>query len=243
VNGLPRRVGTGWHRLSRNGKRIVVGALVAVAVAIVLVTQLGSRPTVLFIGDSLTYQSTAALTQDATARGFTASVYGVAGSGILDTQTNWLARAKFYIAAEKPATVVVEFIGDYGLYGTLPGVADRSPSFYAQWAARAQQLEDVLAADGAIVYWVIGPPLQSPTLSAELAQIDGIYSHLKVPGAGGAPPLIDTTKAFGTVTGAYTPTVSTRHGTPVTVRLPDGIHFTPAGISLFAKTLTAHLGG
>jgi hypothetical protein len=199
----------------------------------------GPRPTVLVIGDSLTYESAAAISQDLTAEGYQPDVHAVPGSGILDTQINWLQRAQQYVQADKPAIVVVEFIGDYGLFGELPGIADRTPAFDADWAARAQSLEDALASSGARVYWVVGPPLQNPVDEQTLLQLDSSYSHLHVPGVAANPPLIDITKTFGTATGGYTPNVPGPGGTPVVVRLTDGIHFTPAGVALYAQDIAS----
>jgi hypothetical protein len=197
-------------------------------------------PTVLCIGDSLTYESSAAIEHDLVSKGFVPQVHAVPGSGILDTGVNWLARAKQYVAAENPTTVVVEFIGDYGLFGTQPGIADRTPAFYALWASRAQALEDVLTARGARVYWVVGPPLRNPAEEAGLITLDNIYAHLRAPGSSASPlPLINITKVFGTPSGGYTGSLPGPNGAPVAVRLPDGIHFTPAGIVLFANSIAS----
>jgi hypothetical protein len=201
-------------------------------------TAFGPKGTALCIGDSLTWESATAISHDLRAEGISAQIHAVPGSGLLDTQINWLARAQQYVAEYQPTVVVAEFVGDYGLFGKQPGLVESTPAFYADWAVQAQDLENILASHGARVYWVVGPPLESTASEAELLNLDAIYAHLHAPsGSTDKPKLIDTTKAFGTPSGVYTPSVSISGGPPQVVRQPDGIHFTPAGVALFAKTI------
>jgi hypothetical protein len=231
-------------RPASRSRRVWTWAAVVIIVAgastYVAVRELTSKGTVLCIGDSLTWESASALRGELDAKGFTPQIQAVPGSGLLDTQINWSARAQLFIARYKPKIVVAEFVGDYGLFGTPPGLFDGTPTFLADWAVRAQDLENILGAQGAQVYWVVGPPLENPASEDKLVQLDQIYARLKAPpGSTKKPLLIDTTKVFGTSTGGYTPSVTVSGGgQPVTVRLPDGTHFTPAGTSLFAQTIS-----
>jgi hypothetical protein len=239
MNEIPKRT---WRARSAFGKRMVLvwvaaGALVVGTAAYVAVAALAPKATALYIGDSLTWESATAISQDLQAKGFTPQIHAVPGSGLLDTQVNWLTRAQQYVAEYKPKVVVAEFVGDYGLFGKPPGLVEDTPAFFADWAVQAQDLENILASQGAQVYWVVGPPLENPASEAELIKLDAIYAHLHAPaGSTDKPLIINTVKEFGTASGGYTPSVPVS-GQPVTVRLPDGTHFTPAGVTLFAKTV------
>ncbi len=220
-----------------------IGGAIVLVIAIVVPVAVfgGSRSSILIIGDSLTYQSSSALQADLGAKGFSTHVEAVPGSGLLDTVTNWNLRAQQLIAADKPDEVVVEFIGNYGLLGAQPGIADGTPQFYDQWRNAAQDLEDVLTARHAQVYWVIGPPLASPVNQAKLTTLDRIYESLHAPTTSGTPPLIDVSKAFSAPTGGFAEYLPEPDGTPVQMRLPDGIHFTLAGIARYAGTVAQSL--
>ena len=196
----------------------------------------------LFIGDSLTYQSSAALQADLKARGVSTRVQAVSGSGLLDTQLNWTERARNLIAADNPDEVVVEFIGNYGLKGAQPGIVDGTPQFYDRWHAAAQQLEDILTSRNAQVYWVIGPPLGQAFYQIRLTTLDGIYESLHAPNvAAGRPPIIDVGTAFSTPTGTYSEYLPGPRGALVQMRLADEVHFTLAGIARYAGTVTRAL--
>ena len=93
------------------------------------------------------------------------------------------------MASFDPDIVVVEFIGNYGVFGTRPGIVARSPQFYAAWAAAAQELERILTTRGAQVYWVIGPPVPLPTSQRQLLQLDHIYETLEAPNTASGHPL------------------------------------------------------
>ncbi len=200
------------------------------------------RPSVLFIGDSLTYQSSSALEADLGAKGFSTRVQAVSGSGLLDTQLSWTERARHLIATDDPNEVVVEFIGNYGLKGAQPGIADGTPQYYGRWRAAAQQLEDILTSRNAQVYWVIGPPLGETFYQIRLTTVDGIYESLHAPNvASGRPPIIDVVKAFSAPSGVYSEYLPGPRGTLVQMRLADEVHFTLAGIARYADTVARTL--
>jgi uncharacterized protein len=221
----------------------VAGAIV-VTIAIIVPLFLLSRhdPSVLCIGDSLTYESSPALEADLWARGYSTQVQAMPGSGLLDTQINWIEWASQLIAADNPDEVVVEFIGNYGLLGAQPGIADGTPQFYERWRMAAQFLEDVLASRGAQVYWVIGPPLAKPFNQMKLTTLDGIYeSHHAPNDASGRPPIINVVNAFSAPNGGYSAYLPGPDGPFVQMRLPDGIHFTSAGIARYADIVAQTL--
>lgn len=221
-----------------------VGVAIVLTIAIIVPLQISDdhRRSVLLIGDSLTYQSSSALKADLGARGFSTHVQAVSGSGLLDSQLSWTERARQLIAADNPDEVVVEFIGNYGLKGAQPGIADGTPQYYDRWRTAAQQLEDILTSRNAQVYWVIGPPLGETFYQIRLTTLDGIYESLHAPNvASGRPPIIDVMKAFSAPSGVYSEYLPGPRGTLVQVRLADEVHFTLAGIARYADTVARTL--
>ena len=106
----------------------------------------------------------------------------------------------------------------------------------------AQFLEDVLASRGAQVYWVIGPPLAKPFNQMKLTTLDSIYESLHAPNdASGSPPIINVVNAFSAPNGGYSADLPGPDGTFVQMRLPDGIHFTSAGIARYADIVAQSL--
>lgn len=210
--------------------------IVVAAVAAPLAVLEAQKKTVVMLGDSLTAESYWAAA-DYLGQGYTVQPAAIGGSGLLDTQVNWVARSQQVIDDTNPSVVVAEFIGDYGLLGERPGVVAHSPAWYEQWAQVAQQMEDVLTSRGAKVYWVIGPPVQDPANNQAIVELDKIYANLHAPTASGHPPLINVTPLLTGGTGKYTEDLPGPGGTPVEVRTPDGTHFTVYGIALFGKAV------
>jgi hypothetical protein len=221
----------------------VGGAIVlTVAITVPFLLPGGRRPSVLFIGDSLTYESRSALKADLGTKGFSTQVEAVPGSGLLDTQLSWTKWARHLIAADNPDEVVVEFIGNYGLKGAQPGIVDGTPQYYDRWRTAAQLLEDILTSRNAQVYWVTGPPLGETFYQTRLTTIDGIYESLHAPNvASGRPPIIDVVSAFSGPNGGYSEYLPGPRGTLVQMRLADQVHFTLAGIARYAGTVTRTL--
>lgn len=235
--GSPRNTGLSG-RLRRRRWPLALAGLVVVGVLawmILVLTSGGTR--VLSLGDSLTAQSDTQIMDDLGGRGYDVRVNALSGSGLLDAKVDWNAIARVQVQDFNPRVAVVEFIGNYGPYGTRPGIVDGSPAFYLAWAAAAQQLENTLASRGAKVYWVIGPPVQSAKLQQKVSRIDQIYAKLRPPGSTKTVPLINMYKAFGGPGGTFREFLPGPNGKPVQVRAPDGTHLAPAGVALFSKTI------
>ncbi len=224
------------HRRWPWAMALVVGAI---AIAVIVVAPLVVHQRVLCIGDSLTTGAAQAISDQLLAKGFDPEVHAIPGSGLLDTKLNWIDQAHQLIAQLDPDTVVVEFIGDYGLLGERPGVASNSPQFFTEWAAAAQQLEDILTSRGAQVYWVLGPSVAQVVGEHELVSLDYIYQALRAPNTpSGRPLTIDAVRPFSLHGVGYSEFLPDATGHPVQIRTPDGTHLTAAGDQLFAKTLT-----
>jgi hypothetical protein len=218
----------------------VLGLVVVVAaVATPLGVAEAKRTPVVLMGDSLIAEAAPAISTYLD--GFGYSVYSqaaVPGSGLLDTQMNWLAKGRELIAQYDPSVVVVEYVGNYAYFGGIPGVSVYTPTFYRDWTNAAQQLENILTSRDATVYWVIGPPVGVTVPEAGIVALDRIYEHLHAPNtASGVPPLIDVTPGLTGGTGKFSEYLPGPGGAPVQVRQPDGVHFTPYGATLLARAI------
>ncbi len=226
-------------------RRVTLAALAAVVVVVLglgaVVIVLTSHRKVLLIGDSIMQSAGPAATGGLQNQGFQVQVVAYFGTGLLDTRFDWLARMRQLVAQYHPDIVVVEFVGNYGLFGTRPGIADMTPQFYAAWAAAAQQATDILSSDHAQVYWVLGPPMAKPAMQQKLTTLDMIYLALRAPASPARRPLfVDQVKPFTDPQGRYLPSVVDAAGMPVPLRQPDGVHLaSPAGTQRFADAITA----
>lgn len=218
---------------------LLVAVIVAVAVTLPLSVVEHQAKTAVLVGDSLTAESASSISTFLEARGYSVYSEAIPGSGILDTEVDWLARSRQFIDQYNPNVVTVEFIGDFGYLGTPPGVQANTPIFYRDWALAAQELENILTSRGAQVYWVIGPPVANPTIQTTITNLDRIYEHLHAPNtASGTPPLINVTPALTNPGGRYTEFLPDPDGgAPIQVRTPDGIHLSLYGVVLFGRAI------
>jgi hypothetical protein len=207
------------------------------------VIALTSHRKVLLIGDSIMQSAGPAATGDLQRQGFQVQVVAYFGTGLLDTKFDWLDRMRQLVAQYQPDIVVVEFVGNYGLFGTRPGIADMTPQFYAAWASAAQQATDILSADHAQVYWVLGPPMAKQVMEQKLTTLDTIYMALRAPASPARRPLfVDEVTPFVDAQGRYLPSVVGPDGKQVPLRLPDGEHLAvPEGTQRFADAITSAL--
>ncbi|MGH9008116.1 MAG: hypothetical protein ACRDV6_10490 [Acidimicrobiales bacterium] len=199
--------------------------------------------TVVLMGDSLLNEGAPDITAALEKEGYSVdSSLAVNGAGILDTQIHWLAKARRLINDEDPSVVVVEYVGNYAVFGGVKGISVYSRPFYTLWGQASQRLENVLTARGASVDWVIGPPVGLKVPEEGIKVFDRIYAHLHAPNTpSGRVPLIDVTPAVTDGTGHYTASVSGPDGHMVQVRQSDGVHFTDYGASLFANAIVSAL--
>ena len=96
---------------------------------------------------------------------------------------------------------------------------------------------------GATVVWVGMPPMQSPALNAEMADINA-----RGPAAGRQRPATGDLHQHAQVAraraqGGYTAFVTNAAGQVVNVRTPDGIHLTPGGGQVVAQQVIDRAAG
>jgi hypothetical protein len=207
--------------------------------AVVIV--LTSHQKVLLIGDSIMQSAGPAATADLSREGYQVQVQAYFGTGLLDTRFDWLGKMRQLVDQFRPDIVVVEFVGNYGGFGSRRGISDMSPQFYAAWATAAQQATDILASRHAQVYWVLGPPAGRPALQAKITALGTIYLGLHAAASPARHPLfVNEVKPFTDAQGRYLASIPA-DGAPVPLRLPDGLHLAAAGTQRFADAITATL--
>lgn len=224
-----------------------MGALVIGAAASVVVpletAQAQTTKTVVLIGDSLLNEAAPDIAGALQQQGYTVDAsLAVKGAGPLDTQINWLAKARQLVTQEDPSLVVVEYVGNYAVFGGIKGISVYTRPFYRLWGEASQHLEDILTARGASVYWVIGPPVGPKAPNEGIKIFDKIYAHLHAPNTpSGRVPLIDVTPEVTGGTGHYVEFLPGPNGNKEEVREPDGVHFTTVGSALFANAIVRAL--
>jgi hypothetical protein len=189
---------------------------------------------VLLIGDSLMHQAAPGIA--AALPGSAVVDEAVPGSGLLDGDVDWFARAQELVERYRPDVVMVSFIGNYDASeGTL--VAD-TPEYYAAWADAAERLTDLVRASGARVDWVAQPPLRSPNFYGLAAErTDQLYLTYATLAREPGVDLVDADGAIATAAGGYAEQGSVC-GVTTTLRIADGVHFTSTG----ARWWGVHLG-
>jgi hypothetical protein len=108
------------------------------------------------------------------------------------------------------------------------------------YAGRVAAFMQLTQSGGATVLWIGMPPMQSPPLSSEMADIDVIDQR---EAALRTPPIhfISSWTLLGTPQGAYSPFITNAAGQVIDVRTPDGIHLTPAGGEVLSQTVLNYL--
>jgi len=222
---------------------LLVLALVVAAIVVPLSLGDGPPSRLALVGDSLMAGAAPDIAADLGLRANQVNAsLAVDGAGLLDTDPDWLSRARTLVSEFDPTVVVVEYVGNYGTYGApLPGVSVYSPAFYRDWARQAQRLEDILTARGATVDWVLGPPIAPRVPNRGLQRLDGIYERLHTPG-GGSVPSIDITPAVTGGTDRYQAFLPGPNGQRMQIHLAGGVHFTPYGYSLMARAIADGVG-
>jgi hypothetical protein len=198
---------------------------------------------VLIVGDSIGLDMGGALQSDLAGTGVvTAALDGKESTGLTRPDYfNWPAELASDLHTDNPQVVVImmgandaqDFLGP-------PDTPYTSPQWNALYSQRVQQFMQIAQSGGAEVIWVGMPPMQNPSLSAQMADIDALDKNQA---AGSKPPItfISTWKSLGTPTGGYTAFVTNASGQIVNTRTPDGIHLTPGGSQVVAQQVIAQM--
>ncbi len=194
---------------------------------------------VLEIGDSLGIDLGDQLQSQLDATGVARTTMASVGDSGLSNAWfyDWPAHLATLLATDRPQVVVV-FLGandDQGL--DVAGVA-AEPGTPAWATAYAQRVDDVLQEStgaGARVVWVGMPPMADPDLNAAMGREDVIYQREteRFPGT----LYVSSGPVLGDAAGPYEAFGPDPSAGQVALRTPDGVHLTPAGAGLLARTV------
>jgi hypothetical protein len=121
----------------------------------------------------------------------------------------------------------------------LPRRAEQDPQWRARYTAVVEEMLEVLAGDGRTVYW-IGAPIMSDTAYSERVKgVNSVYQEVaaKHPEA----TYVDAFTIFSGPDGEFASTLPRDDGRFVRVRARDGIHLTPDGGDVLARTVLEQL--
>ena len=113
--------------------------------------------------------------------------------------------------------------------------AERDPEWRAQYSALVEQMLTVLGGNGRPVYWVGAPVMADAELSERVQDVNDVFREV----AAKHPEVtyVDAYALFSSPGGAFASTLAVPGGGVARVRAADGIHFTPEGGDLLAKTV------
>ena len=198
---------------------------------------------VLIVGDSIGLDMGGALQSDLAGTGLVnAALDARESTGLVRPDYfNWPVELSNDIKADNPQVVVV-MIGANDAQDFLgpPDTPYASPDWNGLYAQRVAQFMQIALSTGAVVVWVGMPPMQNPTLSAQLVDLNTVVQH-QAAATKPAVTYIDTEKSLGTPTGGYTAFSTNAAGQIVNTRTPDGTHLTPGGSQVVAQQVIAQL--
>jgi len=204
---------------------------------------------VLLVGDSVMSQAYEPHQRRFAAEGVRTVYAGGPASGPLSPQGDWATQLQAWVAAEDPDVVVLEACCNYTIepdqrYVDADGavVVPGSGAVVVAWEREVRRLLDLAGDGGARVVLVRFAPVQTNgyygDMEGHVAAVNALYDRLaaELPGV----ELLD----WGTVLapeGTYARDVPGPDGSPVRVRLDDGVHLTDAGSDLVAGATVAHV--
>jgi hypothetical protein len=203
---------------------------------------------VLFLGDSLVFQAFPTLAARLHAQGIDAKAAGGPGQSLMTNGAAWLGRLQAEIASFNPDVVVLESCcGQMATDAKWLGPDGRevprgSVALYAEWARLARQATAIAGSRGAVVSWILGPPLHTNgwygPIDGQVPQVNRIYESLVSCTAGAGA--VDWRLVAGP-DGNFAGSLPDVTGHMVRVRTSDGFHFTPAGWDLLAHLTLAEI--
>lgn len=194
---------------------------------------------VLEIGDSLGIDLGDQLLSQLDASGTVRTVVASIGDSGLSNLSyyDWPAHLAILLAMDHPQVVAV-FIGandDQGLSVGGAAAAPGTAAWIAGYAGRVDEVVTEATGAGARVVWVGMPPMADPELSAAMEVEDTIFRREteNFP----ATLYVASAPVLSTPSGGFETTGPGTTGHPVVLRTPDGVHLTPAGAGLLARTV------
>ncbi|HZQ58064.1 MAG TPA: acyltransferase family protein [Acidimicrobiales bacterium] len=197
---------------------------------------------VLFMGDSLMQQLFPTLANRLGAQGTTAEVIGGGGQSLMSHGAAWLTSLQREVGSFDPDVVVLESCcGNFRFDPPWVGpngqvVPDDTFAFWTEWRRLATQATEIASSRGAVVLWVLGPPMHTNgwygPIDGRVPIVNGVYRSIVACDPGAAT--VDWS-VLGGPGGSFAPSLPDTSGHLVPIRLSDGFHFTPAGWDLQAR--------
>lgn len=118
-----------------------------------------------------------------------------------------------------------------------PYLVFRSDAWEVAYRSRIRSILTLAQQHAIPVIWLLPPNMRSDKLNQSMAWLDTMYSS-EVQAAGGI--VLSVNELFGYKDGVYSPTAMIG-GTRVTLRAPDGTHYSPAGQNLIARAILENI--
>jgi hypothetical protein len=121
----------------------------------------------------------------------------------------------------------------------LPRGTERDPQWRTQYAAAVERMLGVLVGEGRTVYWVGAPIMSDAAFSQRVKGVNEVFQDVAA-----KHPEVTYVDAFGVFSGPdgkFTSMLPSVEGKVTRVRAQDGIHFTPEGGDLLARTVLERL--
>jgi len=197
---------------------------------------------VLFMGDSLMQELFPTMAARLHEQGTDAQVIGGGGQSLMSHGGAWAGALRQAVTTFDPDVVVLESCcGNFKFDpawvapdGTT--VPNDTFAFWAEWKRLAVQATTIASSRGAIVLWVLGPPTRTNgwygPIDARIPMVNDAYRSVVACDPSAAT--VDWT-VLGGPGGTFADALPDASGRPVTIRVGDGFHFTPAGWDLQAR--------
>jgi uncharacterized protein len=155
-------------------------------------------------------------------------------SGLLSPEfVNWPKRGGEDMITYNPEVAV--FIVGANDAKTLQDGGERDRDWRTRYSARVEEMLTLLGGNGRVVYWVGAPVMADSAYSERVKAVNEVFRDVAARHPGVV--YVDAYAVFSTQDGTYAPTLPVPGGKISRVRSTDGIHFTPEGGDLLAKTV------
>lgn len=163
---------------------------------------------------------------------------GLANSGFYD----WPSVLESELAEDHPQVVVV-FLGANDVQNFYDSAGQYESFGSASWrqayGARVAEMMSEATTAGARVLWVGMPPMESPTFSGEIQQIDSVFESEAASHRG--VTYFSSWQLFSTPSGAFNGGDTDVTGIESPLRDPDGIHLATGGEDLLGSAVAREL--
>jgi peptidoglycan/LPS O-acetylase OafA/YrhL len=195
---------------------------------------------VLFLGDSIVHQAYPVIQARFAKEGIETKAIGGPGQTLLRHQAAWLTELQTTLAEYQPDVVVLESCCGFG-DPRDPYLVDGKPvppdtdAMWKVWQDTVDKAVTMSMADGRTVAWVLAPPASTNGYYGPIEGRIGRANDIAIAATERHPglELVDW-RVIAAPDGSYAEAIPDTAGNLVPVRAKDGLHFTPAGMSVLA---------